>query len=359
MKKIITILLGLSALFVSCKKETSTNLTQGIYAEIETSKGNILLQLEYKKTPATVANFIGLAQGNHPMVDAQYKNKPFYDGLKFHRVISDFMIQGGDPLGTGEGGPGYEFQDEFISELKHDKAGILSMANAGPQTNGSQFFITHKEQPHLNGLHTVFGHVVKGQEVVDAIEQNDIIKHIKIIRVGTDAEKFDAPKVFKELNERAIKNKESKQMEMAKVIEENKKMLLNYKQKAIKTKSGLSYYVFEKGANEKPKNGQQIKIHYAGFFEDGNLFDTSIEKVAEKFNTLDMNRKAANQYQPLSFTYGIKEGLIPGFIEGIEQLNIKDKAYVFIPSELAYGSNGYPPVIAPNTSLIFQLEIEK
>ncbi|MDD4527057.1 MAG: peptidylprolyl isomerase [Candidatus Margulisbacteria bacterium] len=141
-----------------------------IRATIKTSKGAIRLDLFLDKTPFTVSNFVNLA------------NRGYYDGLKFHRVIDDFMIQGGCPLGTGTGGPGYNFQDEFCAELKHDQPGVLSMANSGPSTNGSQFFITHGKTPWLDGKHTVFGKVVakKDQEVVNKITQGDKIESIKI-----------------------------------------------------------------------------------------------------------------------------------------------------------------------------------
>ena len=171
------------------------NLPDGLYAEMETSKGTILLQLEFEKTPLTVANFVGLAEGTKnysttPGEPPKPQGKPFYNGLTFHRVIPDFMIQGGDPQGVGSGGPGYRFRNEIDHTLKHDRAGILSMANAGPDTNGSQFFITHKDTPWLDGKHTVFGHVVEGQDVVNKIQKGDTIKTIKILRIGDKAKAF-------------------------------------------------------------------------------------------------------------------------------------------------------------------------
>jgi len=181
------------------KKAKKPKLENGLYAEITTNKGVILIQLEFEKTPLTVANFVGLATGKLENKSAN-NGKPFYDGLKFHRVIKDFMIQGGDPAGNGSGGPGYKFKDEFVTELKHDKPGIVSMANSGPKTNGSQFFITHKETAWLDGKHTIFGHVLIGQDVVNEIAQGDTIEKIKIIAKGKPAKKFDAIKTFTALN---------------------------------------------------------------------------------------------------------------------------------------------------------------
>lgn len=183
----LTVLLVAGCTTTHTQKPGGKKMEDGIYAKFETSRGDIICSLEYEKTPLTCCNFIGLSEGT---LDGKYNGKHFYDGLKFHRVIANFMIQGGCPLGTGTGGPGYSFRDEFDPSLKHTGPGVLSMANAGPGTNGSQFFITHLATPHLDNHHTVFGHVVEGQDIVDSIKQGDIIKKITIIKVGDKAKKF-------------------------------------------------------------------------------------------------------------------------------------------------------------------------
>jgi len=193
MKKSLTVFFVLIAALVFCfsgniEAKEEDSLPNGLYARIATDKGDILLDLEFEKTPLTVVNFVGLAEGTKD--SDKGKNVRFYDRLTFHRVIKNFMIQGGCPLGNGRGGPGYKFPDEFDDSLRHDGPGILSMANSGPGTNGSQFFITHKTTPWLDGKHTVFGRVITGLDVVNAIRKGDRINKISIIRVGQKAENF-------------------------------------------------------------------------------------------------------------------------------------------------------------------------
>ncbi|MCP2026139.1 peptidylprolyl isomerase [Flavobacterium sp. HSC-32F16] len=353
MKKSILVLLLAVSSFYSCKDEHS-NLPDGLYADIETNKGHIIVELDYKKAPVTVANFITLAEGKNEFVtDESLKNKPFYDGLKFHRVIADFMIQSGDPLGTGSGDTGYKFKDEF-SDLKFDKAGVLAMANNGPGTNSSQFFITHVETPWLNNKHTIFGHVVeKGQEVVNKVVQGDNIVSVKIIRNGEAAKKFDAVKVFHDYFTEIAKEKSK----FAGVQKEKVEYYASIKPKATKTTSGLEYVITEKGAGKTPATGTQVYIHYAGFLEDGTLFDSSIEEVNKSFGKYDAARAEAKGYQPIPFQAGRKDGLIPGFIEGIEKLSFGDKAVLFIPSHLAYGEAGAGGVIPPNANIIFEVQL--
>lgn len=368
MKPMTSLFLSLVAIFYSCNNKTTTyndnpidttKLENGLYAKIETNKGDILLQLEFEKTPLTVANFVSLAEGENEMVDEKYKGKPFYNGLKFHRVIKNFMIQTGDPNGDGSGGPGYKFPDE-ITDLKHDKAGILSMANAGPATNGSQFFITHNATPHLDGKHTVFGHVVEGQEVVNKIEQGDKIKKIEIIRKGRDAKKFKAAKVFKNKLEDLIKEQKEKEAALEKVKTDKAAYFNEMKAKGTTTNSGLTYIITEKGNGEKPGIGTTVNIEYSGYLDNGFLFDSSITDVAKEFGNYIPQKDQAGFYKPIPFIIGSKKGMIPGFIEGIEQMSMGDKAIIFIPSHLGYGERGNPRGRIPgNANLVFELEMKE
>lgn len=365
MKKNILFLLMLTVITISCKKDEKNNLPDGLYAQIETNKGTIIVQLDYDKAPVTVANFVTLAEGKNEFItNENLKKRPFYDGLKFHRVIPEFMIQTGDPLGTGSGDTGYKFKDEF-TEMKFDKGGVLAMANNGPATNSSQFFITHLETPWLEGKHTIFGQVVEnGMEVVNKIEQGDHIIKVSIIRNGEAAKKFDAVKTFRDYYSVEAENQKNK---LALEAAENEKYKAVFDQKvasftALKAKStttptGLKYVITKKAGGKKPVSGANIYIHYAGFLENGTLFDSSIEDVSKTFGKYDANKAAQNGYQPLPFQAGKKDGMIPGFIEGIEKLSFGDKAVLFIPSKLGYGEAGAGGVIPPNANIIFEIEL--
>lgn len=369
-KKLFALLIVVSAFF-SCKKEQTQNLPDGLYAEIKTDKGDIIVELDYEKTPVTVANFITLAEGKNPFVKPEFKDKPFYDGLTFHRVIANFMIQGGDPLGDGSGDPGYKFGDE-ITDLRFDQGGLLAMANSGPGTNGSQFFITHVPTPWLDGMHTIFGRVMdKGMEVVNQISQNDKIISVTIIKKGDAAKKFDAVKVFSdyfkiemtEQNKRAeieAKAKALYEEKFKKVLAEKVSYFETVKTGASKTKSGLVYKIIQKGTGTKPTAGTPILIDYAGYFEDGNLFDSSKADISKQFGKYDPNRAAQNGYSPIPFEAGKKQGMIPGFLEALSLMNFGDKMIVFIPSNLAYGEAGAGGgLIPPNANLIFEIELKE
>jgi cyclophilin family peptidyl-prolyl cis-trans isomerase len=356
LKFIALLLVAATGFAQSAKPAAKPASADGIFAEIETSKGKITVQLEYKKTPVTVANFISLAEGTNQSVKPEYKGKRFYDGLKFHRVIADFMIQGGDPLGNGSGDPGYKFKDE-ITDLKHTGPGILSMANSGPATNGSQFFITHKATPWLDGKHTIFGHVVSGQDVVNAIAQGDVINKVTIVRKGSDAKKFDAPKVFADHFAADAEAKKAADEKLAKVKAAKVAELAKIRSTATKTGSGLEYKIIRNGTGVKPAEGSEIYIYYAGYLEDGMLFDSNYEDVAKLYNKHDAARAAQNGYMPFPFTAGKKDGLIAGFIETLGAMSIGDKAVAFIPANLAYGERGAGNVIPPNSNIIFEIEM--
>ena len=302
-----------------------------LLAHFHTNRGTITAELFYNHTPMTVGNFVGLAQGtltNH----AVKKGVPYYDGLKFHRVIADFMIQGGDPQGTGSGGPGYRFPDEFHPELRHDGPGILSMANAGPGTNGSQFFITHTETAWLDGKHTVFGKVTSGMDVVNAIRQGDVIERLEIEAVGPEASAFDAVAAFESGQERA------KDAERA-AAAEAEKALADLVAGFERTASGLYYRIDSLGAGPKPNKGQQVQVHYTGMLPDGSVFDSSVQRGT-----------------PIAIAIGVGQ-VIEGWDEGIQLLNEGSKARIVIPAHLGYGARGAGGVIPPNATLVFDVEL--
>jgi peptidyl-prolyl cis-trans isomerase A (cyclophilin A) len=389
LKFIVLLMLGMTTAYSQTAKKTTAAkpataaskpaATDGISAVFETAKGKITIDLLYKKTPITVANFIALAEGTNTIVSEQYKGKPFFNGLKFHRVIKDFMIQGGDPMGNGSGDPGYKFKDETSADDKFDRPGILAMANSGPATNGSQFFITHKETSWLNGKHTIFGYVTSGQDVVNAIAQDDVINKVTIVRKGAEAKKFDASKIFAEYyshksdeerlmeETKALARKQQVEMENEKkkqynaqygdVMKSKVDYLAGVRKGATKTESGLEYKIVQKGTGKKPADGSNVFIHYAGYLEDGSLFDSSYSEVNKIYGKYDENRAGANGYQPFPFTAGKKDGLIPGFIEALNQMSIGDKLVAFIPSKLGYGEKGAGNVIPPNSNIIFEIEL--
>ncbi|WP_435254619.1 peptidylprolyl isomerase [Tenacibaculum sp. A30] len=305
-------------------------MDNGIYAKFTTPKGDILVNLEYEKTPGTVGNFVALAEGNLEN-SAKPQGTPYYNGLKFHRVIADFMIQGGCPQGTGTGNPGYKFDDEIHPELKHDAPGKLSMANAGPGTNGSQFFITHVATPWLDGKHTVFGSVIEGQDVVDAVEQEDTMD-VEIIRVGDAAEKWNAVEAF-----RTFEGAREKREAEAKARQ--KELLDQVAAGYDETPSGLRYKILQNGDGKQATKGAMVSVHYKGQLLDGTVFDSSYKRK-----------------QPIDFAIGVGQ-VIAGWDEGIQLLKVGDKARLVIPSDLAYGSQGAGGVIPPNATLIFDVEL--
>jgi len=321
-------------------------MEKGIYAKFNTSKGSFTCQLYFEKAPLTVANFVGLAEGTIEWTDPNTQEKvkkPFYDGLIFHRVVKDFVIQAGCPYGNGTGGPGYNIDDEIVSDLVYDSEGILGMANSGPNTNGSQFFITLAPTPHLNGNYTIFGKVIEGMDVVKRIAsvktdtnfnkpfENIYINKVKIIRIGDKAKAFNPEQVFKEKKEEKKQKYEaflkSIGVELDKIITDSK--------------TGLKYYVKKEGNGITPKKGDIIVAHYSGYFENGKKFDSSYDRN-----------------QPFEVQIGV--GLvIPGWDEAFLTMKEGEKRVLILPYYLAYGERGYPGVIPSKATLIFDVELIK
>jgi len=384
---------------ISCQERYS-DLGDGLYAEFVTSKDTMVAKLFFEKAPVTVANFVALAEGNHPLVKEEYKGKRYYDGLTFHRVMNNFMIQGGDPTATGTGDPGYKFEDELVPEYKHDKPGMLSMANSGVNSNGSQFFITEKVTPWLDGYdengilrdcdnprvacHAVFGELVKGLNVLDTISnvkvaprtnkplEDVVITKLNIIRIGTAAKKFDAPKIFTEELPKIKEKVEAAKIEAAKKAEEAKK---EAKAKAdiakteflkkneeltgrkIESPTGMAMIFTHEGNGVKPNPSQRVNIDCAGYLENGDLFWTTMKDVAENNGKYDERQDKAGRYTPFDMPYNETAGLIAGFREAMLNMKIGDKARVFIPYYLGYGERGNPPVIPGGANLIFDIEL--
>lgn len=315
---------------------SNANLEEGLYAEFDTTRGKIIAKLEHEKTPMTVGNFVALAEGTQ-IGSGKPTGEPFFDGITFHRVIENFMIQGGDAAGNGTGSKtSYKFPDEFVSTLRHNGPGVLSMANAGPGTNSTQFFITHVPTTWLDDKHTVFGRVIVGQDVVNAIQQDDKMNSVRIIRVGKSAEQFDGLKEFKAGFEAAVKKQEAKARAMKQTADEYVKE--NYPN-AQKTDSGLYYIVEQEGTGAKATKGKTVSVHYTGRLADGTKFDSSYDRK-----------------KPIAFTLGVGQ-VISGWDEGIALMSVGAKYKLIIPAALGYGDRGAPPVIPRRALLVFDTEL--
>ena len=377
MKKVGLVILLILGSLVSCN-DKYPDLDDGIYAEIITDKGIMVAELYAEDAPATVANFVALAEGNHPIADSIYTGKPFYNGLTFHRILKDFMIQGGDPQGNGRGNAGHRFHDEFSENRKHDALGILSMANGGPSTNSSQFFITHKPTPWLDGRHTVWGKVRIGYEVIDEIAGVEMkypdvapqdpkagipadslfIKEVNIIRKGGTAKAFNAPKVFEEQLAEEEKKKEEAEKARQALLEPIRAHYEAQKADVETLESGLQIHWQNKGDGEKPKLGDKVLVDYAVYFTSGELLDTSMQSAAEAGGKFDQARAQANAYVPYPMDYSPDAQLIAGVKEGLQLMRVGDKATLFIPYHLAYGERGRPGGVPPRADLIFEMEVK-
>jgi cyclophilin family peptidyl-prolyl cis-trans isomerase/FKBP-type peptidyl-prolyl cis-trans isomerase len=382
--KSLTSVLGLIFLLStsSCQNKYP-ELGSGLFAEFATTKDTMVVELFYKKAPLTVANFVALAEGTHPKLADSLKGIPFYNGTIFHRVINEFMIQGGDPSGTGMGKPGYTFGDEFDESLKHDKPGVLSMANSGPATNGSQFFITEVPTPWLDNKHSIFGQIVKGLDVQDSISNVQVmpgsnkpledvrILSLNIIRQGFMAKQFNAVKTWDRelplLEEKRLKKVEEAKQEaerQKKLAEEKMEtaaaeilpVLEDHKSKATATESGLLVYTIEEGNGVKTKQGETVKLYYQGYFTDGKLFGTNVKDIDVKCGTYNEQKEQRGFYNLMPMQISADAQMIPGFKEGVFNMTKGEKAFFYLPSHLAYGEAGRGP-IKPNTDLIFIVEM--
>ena len=379
--------------FISCTKAQHSNLDNGLYAEIKTSKGTMIAKLYYEEVPVTVANFVALAEGTHPKLADSLQGKPFYNGVIFHRVMNDFMIQTGDPLGTGMGNPGFRFMSEFDENLRHDKPGVLSMANSGGLgTNGSQFFITEVPYPSLDAFdangnikpceqprgvscHSVFGQLVEGINIQDSIsnvkvgmgnkpEEDVILQEVNIIRKGKDAKAFDAVKVFEELEPKlaerhqAIVDKqlEEKKKEAKVSAEEFKEKNKDLGDDFYESPTGMVMITTKEGSGVTPKSTDKVNIVCAGYLENGKLFYTNIKEVAQEGGIYNAVADERGAYKPFAPVYNSSAQLVPGFKEAVLRMEVGEKARVFIPSFLGYGSRQNGPIPA-NSNLVFDVEI--
>ena len=368
MKKVKLLALLLPLLLVACKSAKYPNLKDGLYADIQTNYGDMLAELYYKTTPGTVANFVSLAEGTNTYVADSLKGKRYYDGTKSHRVIKNFMLQAGDRTATGEGDPGYKFADEFVDTLRYTRKGQLGMANSGPATNGSQFFITEVATDWLNFRHTIFGQVIQGEDVISKITSVKtgaqdrpvdpvVIKKVEIIRVGKDAQKWDAPKVF----DAFMKEQNAKAQKLESQNEKNLALMAEQEAKAVAQPSGIKILKLKEGNGVKPQIGSDVLVNYAGFLRaTGDLFDTNIAEIAKENDAYDAARAADPQYGyiPYAWKYSPEVGLIAGFKEALLSMKVGDRIRVFIPSALAYGKQGFGNgVIPPDADLMFEIEI--
>jgi peptidylprolyl isomerase len=332
----------------------------GLYAVFETTMGTIVCRLHYDLVPVTVANFVGLAKGEKEWKDpmsGEMTKRPFFDGLKFHRCIPDFMIQGGCPLGNGRGGPGYSFSDEFHPKLRHDKPGVLSMANSGPSTNGSQFFITHVPTPWLDDKHTVFGQCIVGQDVVNAMAKVEmkgasrpgnpasiplvdiVLTKVRIVATGEAASAFDWQAEFAKEPQLVERMKQLRaEQEGAQKVQLAQKLGFDLS-KAAKTPEGLEWVVRREGSGAKPTAGQTITAHYTGYLLDGTKFDSSVDRG-----------------EPFQTRIGLGE-VIKGWDIAFLDMQVGEKRVLIIPAELGYGARGYGGVIPPNATLLFDVEL--
>ena len=311
------------------------DLEDGLYAQILTNRGGIIVRLEPEKAPLTVMNFVGLAEG--VLENTHTDGEPFYDGLTFHRVEPDFVVQGGDPAGNGSGGPGYRFPTETHPDLRHDQPGVVAMANSGPDTNGSQFYITMAATPHLDGGYNVFGEVVQGMDVVTSLEVGDRMREVNILRYGAEASEYEATQQqFDRLVERVYEAREQeaarRREEALEAARERWPGLTQYED------TNLLLATLEEGSGTEPREGDTVRVHIVFSLLDGTQLDSTVDRG-----------------EPEEYTY-LSDRIIPGLELAVGTLTTGERLVAVVPPELAFGEAGLPPAVPPNSYVVFELE---
>lgn len=307
-------------------------LPDGLYAEITTDRGEIVIRLEPARAPVTVMNFVGLAEGT---IDNDHApGKRFYDGLTFHRVEPGFVIQGGDPNGDGTGGPGYRFPTETHPELLHDRPGIVAMANSGPDTNGSQFYITMGPTPHLDGGYNVFGEVIEGMSVVTSIQAGDRIRSVKILRSGEEAVAYRASTdrfrgLMDDLQAEREAGRLRTQQETLDALRDSYPGLAEYQ-------DGLLLARLQEGSGATPIQGQEIEIHIVFSLPDGRQLDSTRDRGS-----------------PQRFRY-LQDRLIRGLEMAVGTMQVGERTVALVPPGL--WDTGRPPMIPPDSYVVFDIE---
>lgn len=356
------------------------NVGNGVYVLFKTTKGDMLAELYYKAAPMTVGSFVSLANGTNKKTNVR-QGQAYFDGLKFHRVIPGFVIQGGDPMGNGQGGPGYKFPQEIVDTLRHNKKGILSMANAGPNTNGSQFFITDGPTPNLNGGYNVFGEVVSGLDIISAIANTErngespnpavLMETVRIYKIGGEAKAFNGYDAFIGVQE-ALQAEEMEMEERRTALARELSNTFNWyrdgspnaslfsakiqewKDEATYTESGLGVLRLNEPNGPQVNPNEMQQIDYVGYLDNGKIFDSSLEEVAQLGGVYNPGR----QYAPLPVQVA-RGGLIQGWLEAIPMMKKGEHARLIIPSNLGYGPNGYGNVIPGGATLIFDIYVHE
>jgi len=349
----------------------AVQLQDGLYAEIHTSKGTIVARLEPSKTPMTVANFVGLAEGTiaNRAFDA---GTPYYDGSVFHRVVPGHVIQAGapDPNRSTARGPGYTFPNEIHADLSHDHAGALGMANGGPHTNSAQFYITLGDRSYLDGDYIVFGEVVSGMDVVNAVEQGDVIESVRIVRVGAEAETFHPDTAaFENMVAAAQERVENDAIDRRRL--EREYLELTFAGVRSVSESGLQYIMQRRGAGPPTAAGDRLSVRYVAtalryrghmMGVEGPLFD-AVRFASSAVDGTPQNSDLA----PNFFEYEVgSTAIVPGLDEAIADMLPGEQRIVIVPAELAYGRSGYygPDragekrlVVPPSTIVVYGVEM--